>query len=450
MNPNPQSLPAADIPDHPDPNPPSRTPPRRRHRWIVWVAALCILGGGAYFLSRQSAPTQQQQQGKGKGKGGYGGAIPVSAATVTKGNMGEYIEALGTVTPVYTVTVASRVVGQLTEVHYKEGQIVHKGDLLAVIDPRPYTAVYIQAQGQLARDQALLENARVDLARYQTAVEQHAIPEQQLATQQALVHQDEGTVKLDEGNLDAAKVNVDYTRITSPIDGRVGLRTVDPGNIVPANGTTGIVTITQLQPITVIFTMAEDYISNVVAQMRGGHKLRVDALSRDDESELAQGTVLTLDNQIDTSTGTVRVRAMFANKDNKLFPNEFVNAKLLVRTLMGVNLIPSAAIQRNNEISFVYVVNSNKTVQSRNITVATSDGNKAAVTGVDPGETVVTDGFDKLQEGAKVVIRKPVSQAPPGTPPQLRQQQQNNQTTTQKNANQQLKTGQKNAPGSNK
>jgi multidrug efflux system membrane fusion protein len=449
MNPDPNLLPAADVPDRPEPSPPQAERPARRNRWIVWVAALCILAGGAYLLSQRSSAPAQQQQDKGgkKGKGGYGGAIPVSAATVTKGNMGEYIEALGTVTPVYTVTVASRVVGQLTEVHYKEGQIVKKGDLLAVIDPRPYEAVVVQAQGQLQRDQALLENARIDLARYQSAIEQHAIPEQQLATQQALVHQDEGTVKLDQGNLDAAKVNVDYTRITSPIDGRVGLRTVDPGNIVPANGTTGIATITQLQPITVIFTMAEDYISEVVAQMRAGHKLRVDALSRDDQSELAQGTVLTLDNQIDTSTGTIRVRATFPNKDNKLFPNEFVNAKLLVQTLMGVNIIPTAAIQRNNEISFVYAVNkANSTVQSRNITVATSDGTNAAVTGVNPGETVVTDGFDKLQDGSKIVVRKPVGQTPAGTPPQLQQQQQHNQTTTQGNANLQRNNANPNPP----
>jgi multidrug efflux system membrane fusion protein len=452
MNPHPQSLPAADVPDHPDPQPPSRNPPRRRHRWVAWVVALCILAGGAYLLTRQSSSSQQQQQAKGKkGKGGYGGAIPISAATVAKGNMGEYIEALGTVTPVYTITVASRVVGTLTEVRYKEGQIVHKGDVLAVIDPRPYTAVYIQAQGQLQRDQALLENARVDLNRYQSAYEQHAIPQQQLATQVATVHQDEGTVKLDEGNLDAAKVNVDYTQITSPIDGRVGLRTVDPGNIVPANGTTGIATITQLQPITVIFTMAEDYISDVVSQMRAGHKLTVDARSRDDQTELAQGSVLTLDNQIDTSTGTVRVRAIFANKDNKLFPNEFVNAKLLVRTLTGVNIIPTASIQRNNEISFVYVVNANKAVQTRDVNVATSDGTNAAVTGVSPGETVVTDGFDKLQDGTKVVIRKPANQKAPAPPPQLNQQQRNKQTTTQGNANQQLNNAQPNPqPGSKK
>lgn len=444
IDPDPNSPPVADVPDHPEAKPPSRTPRRRRH-WVAWLIALLILAGGAYFVLHRSGGASQPAKAK-KGKGAYGGAIAVSAVTVTKGNMGEYIEALGTVTPVYTVTVASRVVGELTKVAYKEGQIVHKGDLLAVIDPRPYEAVYVQAQGQLQRDQASLENARIDLVRYQTAIKQNAIPEQQLATQVATVHQDEGTVKLDEGNLESAKVNVDYTRITSPIDGRVGLRTVDPGNIVPANGTTGIATITQLQPITVIFTMAEDFISQVATQMRAGHKLRVDALSRDDQSELAQGTVLTLDNQVDTTTGTVRVRATFANKDNKLFPNEFVNAKLLVRTLMGVNIIPTAAIQRNNEISFVYVVNmQNKTVQSRNIDVATSDGNNAAVTGVSPGETVVTDGFDKLQDGTKIVIRKPVTQNAAGTPPQLKQQQQNNQTNTQQgSANMQLNTAQKN------
>jgi membrane fusion protein, multidrug efflux system len=451
MKPDPNTLPAADVPDRPDVNP--ARPRGKRHRWVVWLIVICVFGVAAYFFPRLTSQPQAQAQAKGGkgGRGGAGGPIPVSAAAVTKGNMGEYIEALGTVTPVYTVTVASRVVGALTEVHYKEGQIVHKGDLLAVIDPRPYAALVTQAQGQLQRDQALLENARVDLMRYQTAVAQHAIPEQQVATQQATVHQDEGTVKVDEGNLEAAKVNLDYTRITSPIDGRVGLRTVDPGNIVPANGTTGIVTITQLQPITVIFTMAEDYISDVIAQLRAGHKLRVDALSRDDQSELAQGTVLTLDNQIDPSTGTVRVRASFVNRDNKLFPNEFVNAKLLVRTLTGVNIIPMAAIQRNNDVSFVYVVNADKSVQSRNINVATSDGTNAAATGVNPGETVVTDGFDKLQDGSKVVLRKPVGQNPPGTPPQLRQQQNNNQTTTQHNANLHLNTAQQNPqPGGKK
>jgi multidrug efflux system membrane fusion protein len=333
--------------------------------------------------------------------------------------MGVYISALGTVTPVYTATITSRVAGQLLEVHYREGQIVHRGDLLAVIDPRPYQAAYTQAQGQLQRDQALLGNARIDLERYRSAYAQHAIPEQTMATQQAAVNQYEGTTKLDEGNAEAAKVNLDYSRITAPIDGRVGLRALDPGNIVQANGTAPLLTITQLQPITVIFTMAEDYIYDVATQMRAGHKLRVDAYDRDNQTHLAQGTLLTLDNQIDTATGTVRVRASFANSDARLFPNEFVNARLLVKTLMAANIIPTAAIQRNNDVSFVYVVDPAKsTVLARNINVATTDGLAAAVTGVAPGEAVVTDGFDKLQDNVKIVARKEkaVPANPAGTP----------------------------------
>lgn len=372
--------------------------------WAIWGAIFCLLFGAGFLLSQR---TSSAPQGKGKKGKGAGGPIPVSVAKVTKGNMPVYINSLGTVTSVYTVTLTSRVTGELTQVYFKEGQIVQKGQLLAVIDPRPYTATYVQAQGQLERDQAMLENAKIDLGRYQSAYQQHAVPEQQVATQQATVAQDAGTVKLDQGNLDAAKVNVDYTRITSPIHGRVGLRGIDPGNIVTANGTTPIVTITQLQPITVIFTMAEDYLDEVVQQMQHGNKLRVDARSRDDASELAQGTVLAIDSQIDTTTGTVRVRATFANPNDVLFPNEFVNARLLLKTLMGVNIVPTAAIQRNNDIAFVYVVNTNGTVTSHNVTIATTVGDDAAVTGVVPGQTLVTDGFDKLTDGAKVSVRQP-------------------------------------------
>lgn len=363
-----------------------------------------LLGAGYLLSQRSSTP-----QAKGRSRNAAGGAIPVTADPVKTGNIGVYVNALGTVTPVYTVTVTSRVAGQLMAVHYREGQMVQKGDLLAVIDPRPYQATYLQAQGQLERDLAVLNNARIDLNRYQAALQQHAIPEQQFATQQATVNQEEGAVKIDQGALDAAKVNLDYSRITAPISGRVGLRQVDPGNIVQANGTTPLLSITQLQPITVIFTMAEDYISEVVNQMRAGHRLRVDALDRDNQTELAQGTVLTLDNQIDTTTGTVKVRATFANRDNRLFPNEFVNAKLLVKTLKNVNLVPTSAIQRNNDVAYVYVVGENQTVKSRNIEVATTDGDTAAVTGVQPGELLVTDGFDRLEDGSKVVVRKPVN-----------------------------------------
>ncbi|HEX4231782.1 MAG TPA: efflux RND transporter periplasmic adaptor subunit [Bryobacteraceae bacterium] len=389
---------------------PSAAPPARAGRsrtWAIWLAVLCLIGAGGYMLSQgQSTKTATSKKGKGKG-GKNAGAIPVAVTQVVKGDLGVYIEALGIVTPVYTVTVTSRVTGQLMSVNYREGQIVHKGDLLAVIDPRPYEAALTQAEGQLERDQALLSNAHIDLQRYKSALDQHAIPEQTYATQTATVSQDEGTVKVDQGTLQAAQVNVDYTKITSPIDGRVGLRTVDPGNIVPANGTTGLLTITQLQPITVIFTMAEDYISDVAPQLRAGRSLRVDALDRAQETELAQGSVLTVDNQIDTTTGTVKVRATFANRDYKLFPNEFVNAKMLVRTLRNVNLIPMAAIQRDNDVAYVYILQPNRTVKSQNIKIQNTDGTTAAVTGVNVGQTLVTDGFDRLTDGAKVVVRQP-------------------------------------------
>ena len=406
-----------------------------------------MLLGAGYLLSQRPASSQSKSGKKGKGAGG---AIPVSVSPVKQGNIGVYVNALGTVTPVYSVTVTSRVTGELMNVYYHEGQMVHKGQLLAEIDPRPYQAVYLQAQGQLERDTAQLSNAKTDLERYSMAYAQHAIPEQTVATQQATVGQDQGTVKFDEGNLASAKVNLDYAKITAPIDGRVGLRTVDPGNIVPANGTTGLLTITQLQPITVIFNMAEDYISEVATQTRAGHKLQVDALDRDNSTDLARGTLLTLDNQIDTTTGTVRARATFPNRDFKLFPNEFVNARLLVRTLNNVNLIPTAAIQRNNDEAFVYVVNTTaKTVHSRDIKVATTDGDNAAVTGVNPGETLVTDGFDKLEEGSKIAIRKAPANAaaPPNTEetqPRQNQSNANTQPNAQGASSTQLNTNQQN------
>ncbi len=380
------------------------SPPRvqRSRRWAILVAVLLTVAGATFLLS-QRVQTNAPEANRGKKKGG--GAIPVGIAPVEQGDIGVYINALGTVTPVYSVTVTSRVTGELMEVHYREGQIVHKGDLLAVIDPRPYQATVTQAEGQLARDRATLKNSYIDLDRYKMIYAQKAIPEQTLATQQAVTEQNEGTVKVDEGNLEAAKVNLNYTRITAPIDGRVGLRLVDPGNIVQANGTAGLLTIAQLQPITVMFTIAEDYISDVGSQLRAGRKLQVDALDRTNQSELAKGTVLTIDNAIDTTTGTVRVRSSFANRDYRLFPNEFVNIRLLLKTLHKANLIPTAAIQRNNEIAFVYVVDENNSVKMRDVKIATTDGNTAAVTGVNAGERLVTDGFDRLQDGVKVVVR---------------------------------------------
>jgi multidrug efflux system membrane fusion protein len=349
--------------------------------------------------------------------------IPVSTGLAKLGDIGIYLDALGTVTPVYTVTVTSRVTGELTDVYYKEGQMVKKNDLLATIDPRPYKAMLTQAQGQLARDQALLKNARLDLVRYQNAFEQRAIPEQQLATQQALVDQDAGVVELDQGNLAAAQVNVDYTRIVSPIDGRVGLRTVDPGNIVPADGATGLATVTQLQPITVIFDISEDDLPQVAEQLSAGQTLAVTALDRSQQHKLAEGSLITIDNQINPTTGTVRARATFPNHKSELFPNQFVNARLLVRTLSQVDLVPSSAIQRNSDAAFVYVIQPDDTVQSRDVKITATDGEVSAVTGVKPGETLVTDGFDKLQSGSKIIIRtaQPAAPAAPAaaaaTPP---------------------------------
>jgi membrane fusion protein, multidrug efflux system len=366
---------------------------KRRVRNTVIVVCVLIVGWLIFPKSKATAPVPP--------------GIPVSADVVKLGSIDIYLDAIGIVTPVSTVTVTSRVSGELTEVDYQEGQSVKKNDLLAVIDPRPYVALQLQAQGQLARDQALLKNATLDLTRYQNAYEQKAIPEQQLATQQALVEQDEGVVKLDEGNLAAAQINVDYTRIVSPIDGRVGLRAVDPGNIVVANSTTALATITQLQPITVIFTLAEDDLGQVTAQTAAGNTLRVDALDREGQHTLAQGTLITLDNQINPTTGTVRARATFPNLNNELFPNQFVNARLFVKTLLKMDLVPATAIQRNIDDAFVYVVQPDSTVKSAAVKIVATEGEVAAIagTGVNPGDKVVTDGFDKLQSGVKVAVR---------------------------------------------
>ncbi len=372
--------------------------------WIAGLVALVLFGWLIFHFFFKPKPKPPVQAG-----------IPVSTGEVKQGEIGIYLDALGTVTPVYTVTVTSRVTGELTDVYYKEGQMVKKNDLLATIDPRPYQALLTQARGQLTRDQAMLKNARLDLVRYQNAFEQHAIPEQQLATQQALVEQDSGVVELDQGNLASAQVNVDYTRISSPIDGRVGLRTVDPGNIVPADGTTGLATVTQIQPITVIFDISEDDLPQVTEQLSTGRTLGVTALDRSQQHKLAEGSLITIDNQINPTTGTVRARATFPNLKSELFPNQFVNARLLVKTLTNVDLVPSAAIQRNNEAAFVYIVQPDDTVVSRDVKITAVDGETSAVSGVKPGEKLVTDGFDKLQSGSKITIRTP--QAAPSAAP---------------------------------
>jgi len=330
-------------------------------------------------------------------------ATLVTAATAHKGDIGVYFSGLGAVTPLYTVTVTSRVDGQLMNVYYKEGQTVRKGELLAEIDPRPFEVQLKQAEGQLIKDQANLQNARVDLARYQELIKRNAVAEQQLATQQATVVQDEGIVKTDQAMIDSAKLNLVYSRITAPITGRVGLRLVDPGNIVLTAGNTPLMVLTQIEPISVIFTIAEDQVPAVVKRFRAGQRLQVDAYDRDLKKKLSQGYLLTLDNQIDQTTGTLKLRAIFDNKDDALFPNQFVNARLLVEEKHGVTLVPTAAIQRGTQRTFVYLVKSDNTVTVRDVTLGTTEGdNVEVVSGLVPSDVVVTTGVDKLQEGSKV------------------------------------------------
>jgi multidrug efflux system membrane fusion protein len=386
---------------------------KKKHPVLLVIALVALVVGGWILIRFLFKPVAHPPAPP---------VIPVSVGLVKQGDIDIYLDALGTVTPVYTVTVTSRVTGELTDVYFKEGQMVKKGDLLAAIDARPYQAMLLQAQGQLARDQALLKNARLDLVRYQNAFEQRAIPEQQLATQQALVEQDAGVVELDQGSLAAAQVNVDYTRIMSPIDGRVGLRTVDPGNIVPADGATGLVTVTQIQPITVIFDISEDDLPQVTEQLATGRTLTVAALDRAQQHKLAEGSLITIDNQINPTTGTVRARATFPNSKSELFPNQFVNARLLVKTLTKVTLAPSSSIQHNNDAAFVYVVQGDGTVRSQDVKIVATEGEFAAVTGVQVGDQLVTDGFDKLQSGTKIIVKQaqgaaPAEPTPTPTPP---------------------------------
>jgi len=380
-------------------------PPAPKSRWWVWLLIALVLVVGIIIWQRRGASPQAKTTGDPAAR-----AIVISTATARQGSIGINIDALGTVTPVYTVTVTSRVQGEIMKVNYREGQMVRKGDSLLEIDPRPYEAAVTQMEGQLAHDQALLNEAKIDLERYQQAFSRNAIAKQQLDDQQQVVLQDEGTVKNDQGQLANARVNLTYTHITSPIDGRVGLRLVDPGNIVQANSTTPLVVITQLQPITVIFSVAEDHLGQIQQQLRKGKKLTVDAFDRDQTTKLASGSLLTLDNVIDTTTGTLKLKAIFPNTDSALFPSQFVNARLLVDTLQNVTLIPTPAIQRNAQGAFVYVIKSDQTAAVRNVTPGTTDGTVTAVDGLQAGEVVATNGFDKLQDGAKVNVRAPNGQ----------------------------------------
>jgi multidrug efflux system membrane fusion protein len=374
--------------------------PRRRRVW-PFVALVVVVGAGIWYFRGDSPASSQAAKGKTGAP-----AVPVVAVAAREGSIGVYVDGLGAVTPLATVTVTSRVDGELIAVHYKEGELVRKGDLLAEIDPRPFEVQLTQAEGQLARDQALLDNARTDLVRYQDLVKQNAAPEQQLVTQKALVAQYEGAIKTDQGAIASAKLNLTYSRITAPLTGRIGLRLVDPGNIVPASGTGGLLVITQVQPISVIFSIAEDQLPPVVRKVQSGASLRVDAYDRNAKTQLASGTLATIDNQIDPTTGTLKLRAVFDNAKNELFPNQFVNARLLVEEKQGVRLIPTAAVERNSQMTYVWLVKPDSSVTVRPITIGVSEGTDTEVTsGLDPGAVIVMTGIDKLQEGVKVHVQ---------------------------------------------
>jgi len=387
-------------------NPPA-APRAGRRRWWPWLLLVAVAGGGAYLvyprttpvLAKNSAPAAAAAPAAPLG-------VPVVAARARTGDMNVYLTGLGTITPLNTVVVHSRVDGEINSVAFEEGQIVQKGDLLAQIDPRPFEVQLTQAEGQAAKDEATLENAKVDLERDQTLIEQRLIPRQQLDTQVALVNQYAGILKSDQGQIDSAKLNLVYSRITSPLTGRVGLRLVDPGNVVHATDTTGLVIITQLDPIAVVFTLPEDVLPQIQEQTRGGRKLEIDAYDRELKKKLGTGTLLTLDNQIDQTTGTIKVKAIFSNKDNSLFPNQFVNARLLVNQIHGAVIVPTAAVQRSPQSTFVYVVLPDNTVEPRDVVVRLTEGEDTGlVSGVSAGQVVVTDGVDKLQKGTAVSAR---------------------------------------------
>jgi membrane fusion protein, multidrug efflux system len=392
-----------------------------KSRWWLWVVVLGVIAAGVWYYrgahatSEAGANSPAGAYGKG-GPGGFfmTGPVPVVVTMAQKGDLPVYLIGLGSVTAFNTVTVRSRVDGQIVKVNFTEGQFVHEGDALIEIDPRPYQVMLEQAEGQLAKDQAQLRDVQVDFERYQLLYSEGVIPKQQVDTQQAQVGQFQGSIKADQATIDNAKLQLVYARITAPISGRVGLRLVDIGNIVHATDTTGLLVITQLQPISVIFTLPQDQLQQVLSKIRGGGLLPVQAFDRDDTTKIADGKLATIDNQIDPTTGTYKLKAIFSNENNVLFPNQFVNVHMLVDTKRNVVIVPAAAIQRGPQGTYVYVVSEGKIVNIRSVTVAQTTGNNIGVSsGLNAGDVVVIDGQDKLQDKSEVIT----STAPTGGSP---------------------------------
>ena len=379
---------------------PASAPARHRGlKIIVWIVLLLVFGAGFVLVLRQQNDTTNAA----KSPRGGGGAVTLTTTTAQKGDIGVYLDSIGTVTPVYTASITSQVNGIVTAVQFREGQLVNKGDSLIDIDSRPYQATLVQAQGTLERDQNVLGQAKMDLERYKDAWARNAIPKQTLDDQEKIVLQDEGTVKIDQGVVQYNQIQVEYCHIVAPITGKVGLRLVDPGNVVQSSGTLTLAVITQMQPITVIFTISEDNLAQVQQGLRKNARLTVDAFDRAGQTKIAEGTLLTLDNLIDTTTGTVKARGSFDNKGSVLFPNEFVNVRLLVDTLHGATLIPASAIQHNGQAAFVYVLQEN-TAHIHSIKAGVTDAGLTEVTGINPGDILANSSFDKLQDNAKVVV----------------------------------------------
>jgi multidrug efflux system membrane fusion protein len=420
------------------PGKPPEVKKSRSGRRFVWTVILILLvAGGAAWWHEHRQQTAQGPAEKGAGRGGrFAGGAPMSIVpeTVGKGDIGINLNALGTVTSLATVTIRSQISGYLVKVAFKEGDEVKKGDLLAEIDSRPYEATLAQAKGALARDEALLKGAQVDLTRYQGLAAQNAVPRQQLDTQTALVAQDQGLVEADRAAVKSAEVNLQYCHITSPLDGRVGLRQVDQGNYVTPGDANGLVVITQLDPISVLFTVPEDNLQAIANRLKQGAVLPVTALDRSGATKLAEGSLQTFDSQIDPTTGTIKLRAQFPNEARTLFPNQFVNIRLLLDTHKDVTTMSTAGIQRGVPGTFVYLINDDSTVSVRPVKLGVTDGNRVELlSGLQPGDRIVIDGADKLRDGAKINVRAPTdaTKAPDGAPAQGQNGGQNQQDKKQ-------------------